>query len=77
MVTPCGPGEERCNYSFTCSKHQEEIQLELDKQRHIEDQAEMLKILREMQTSLAVIAKYLQPLIDEEKRKRLTAAMMG
>lgn len=77
MVTPCGPDEERCDYSFTCSKHQEEIQQELDKQRHVEDQTEMLEILREMQTSLAIIAKYLQPLIDEERRKRLTAAMRG
>lgn len=72
MRVQCGPENQRCDYSYTCPNHQEEIERERIAQQDRDERNEMLHLLREMSASLNMIATYLEPIIKEQQQKRMT-----
>ena len=74
-MIPCGPDPYRCDYSFCCPVHEEEIEKERVRQQSADEHAEVLSSLKEIKSRLSVIEQVLKPFLDEKKRLAFVKAI--
>jgi hypothetical protein len=70
-LIPCGPDPYRCDDSFCCPAHEEEI----EKERLLQRQEDDSKLLRRIDDRLSVIEEVLKPFLDEKKRLAFVKAI--